>query len=223
MLVGKFSWNIKSTGIQSVVQYWICARVTLILLTILLRFWTNICPYWLDVMYQPRSSLCITRISHGLMINAGMLLASSRRLIFGGPLIALGLLGKFCRLSSEYVGKADLLSCHFDSKQSRKAVDQLLTCQSSPCLTTFVFRLREVRCFLLCLDPYSGTDPFGVLPLFLKRTADVMAPCLNVVFPRLVRRGSFPSCWRQAHLNSEGSTVRVCCQLPTEIHNIGIF
>ena len=28
-----------------------------------------------------------TRISHGLMINAGMLLTSSRRFIFGGPVI----------------------------------------------------------------------------------------------------------------------------------------
>ena len=31
---------------------------------------------------------------HGLIINAGMLWASSRRLIFGGPVIALGLTGK---------------------------------------------------------------------------------------------------------------------------------
>ena len=30
----------------------------------------------------------------GLMINAGMLLASNRRLIFGGPVVALGLIGK---------------------------------------------------------------------------------------------------------------------------------
>ena len=49
---------------------------------------------WLDIMYQPRSSVCVTRISLGLMINAGMLLASSRRLIFGGDVIALGLTGK---------------------------------------------------------------------------------------------------------------------------------
>ena len=45
-------------------------------------------------MYQPKSSVCVTRISNGLMINAGMLLASSRRLIFGGPVIALGITGK---------------------------------------------------------------------------------------------------------------------------------
>ena len=37
-LVGKFSSNIKSTGIQSVVQYRICPGVTFGLLTILLRF-----------------------------------------------------------------------------------------------------------------------------------------------------------------------------------------
>ena len=47
----------------------------------------NIFPCWLDVMYEPWSSVCETRISLGLMINAGMLLASSRRLIFDGPVI----------------------------------------------------------------------------------------------------------------------------------------
>ena len=36
----------------------------------------------------------MTRISLGLMINAGMLLASSRRLIFGRPVIALGIAWK---------------------------------------------------------------------------------------------------------------------------------
>ena len=36
----------------------------------------------------------VTRINLGLMINAGMLLASSRRLIFSGPVITLGLTGK---------------------------------------------------------------------------------------------------------------------------------
>ena len=41
------------------------------------------------------------RISLGLMINAGMLLASIRRLIFGGPVIDLGLTGRVCPLSSE--------------------------------------------------------------------------------------------------------------------------
>ena len=38
--------------------------------------------------------MCTTRLSLGLMINEGMLLTSNRRLIFGGPVIALGLTGK---------------------------------------------------------------------------------------------------------------------------------
>ena len=79
-------------------------------------------------------------------------------------------------LVCESVGKANLLSNHFDSKQSREAVDQQLTCQPSPSLITFAFRSREVRRLLLDLDPYGGTEPLGMFPLFLKRTADVMPP-----------------------------------------------
>ena len=50
------------------------------------------------------------------------------------------------------------------------------------------------------MDAYGGTDPLGIFPLFLKRTADVLAPRLNVVFRRHLRLGSFPACWRQAHV-----------------------
>ena len=53
---------------------------------------------------------------------------------------------------------------------------------------------------MLDLDTYGGTDPLGMFTLFLKRTADVMAPRLSVVFRRLVRLGSFPACWRQANV-----------------------
>ena len=79
-------------------------------------------------------------------------------------------------LVCESVGKADLMSDHFDSKESREAVDLPLTFHPSPNLTTFAFRSSEVRRLLLDLDPYSGTDPLGMFPLFLKRTADVMPP-----------------------------------------------
>ena len=66
----------------------------------------------------------------------------------------------------------------FDSKQSRKAVDLPLTCHPSPSFTTFAFRSSDVRHLLLDLDPYGGTDPLGMFPLFLKRTANVMSPVL---------------------------------------------
>ena len=75
----------------------------------------------------------------------------------------------------ESVGKADLLSDHFDSKQSREAVNLQLTCHQSPSLTTFAFRSREVRLLLFDLDPYGGTEPLGRFLVSLKRTADVMA------------------------------------------------
>ena len=100
----------------------------------------------------------------------------------------------------ESVGKADLLSDHFDSKQFRESVDLPLTCHPSPSLTSFAFRLSEVRRLLLDLYPYGGSDPLGMFPLFLKRTADFLAPRLSVVFLRLVRLGSFSACWRQANV-----------------------
>ena len=53
-------------------------------------------------MYQPRSSVYVARISLGSMIYANVLSTSSRRLIFGGPVIALGLIGKsFFSVKSE--------------------------------------------------------------------------------------------------------------------------
>ena len=61
-------------------------------------------------------------------------------------------------------------------------------------LITFAFRSSEVKRFLLDLDPYGGTDPLRMFPLFLKRTADVLAPRLGVVFRRLLRLGSFSAC-----------------------------
>ena len=76
------------------------------------------------------------------------------------------------------VGKDDLLSDHFATKQSREAVDLPLTCHPSASLITFAFRSSEVRRLLLDLDPYGGTDPLGMFPLYLKRPADVLAAVL---------------------------------------------
>ena len=91
-------------------------------------------------------------------------------------------------LVCESIGKADLLSDHFDGKQSRESVDLPLTCHPSPRLASFVFRSSEVSRLLLDLCPYGGCDPFGTFSLFLKRTPDVLAPRLNVVFVWVVSR-----------------------------------
>ena len=66
--------------------------------------------------------------------------------------------------------------------------------------TTFAFRPSEVKRPLLDLDPYGGIDPLGMSPLFLKRTAHVMAPRLSSVFRRLARLGSFQDCLSQANV-----------------------
>ena len=73
----------------------------------------------------------------------------------------------------ESVGKADLLSDHFYSKQSRESVDLPIPCHPPPSLVTFAFRSSEVRRLLLDLDPCGGTDPLGMFPPFLKKTANV--------------------------------------------------
>ena len=103
------------------------------------------------------------------------------------------LIGTGGGLVCESVGKADMLSAHFDGKQSKDLVDLPSTCHLSPSLTTFAFRSREVKQLLLDLDSYGGTDPMGMLPIFLK-TAKVLAHRLAVVFRWLVRLGSFPVC-----------------------------
>ena len=66
----------------------------------------------------------------------------------------------------ESVGKADLLSDHFDIKQSRESVDLLVTCHPSSSLITFAFRSSEINHLLLYLDPYGGTDPQYISSLF---------------------------------------------------------
>ena len=116
----------------------------------------------------------------------------------------------------ESVGKADLLSDHFDGKHSRESADLPLTCYPSP---------SEVSRLLLDLDPYGGSDPLGMFPLFLKRTADVLVSRLSVVYRRLVRLGSFPAVWRQANVSpipNGPPSSSICCQLLTDFHGISI-
>ena len=68
--------------------------------------------------------------------------------VFGSSSSLPPLLGEGGGLVCESVGKADVLSDHFDDKQSRESVDLRLTCHPSPKFTSFAF--RRVR-----LDPYG--------------------------------------------------------------------
>ena len=76
--------------------------------------------------------------------------------VFGSSLSLPPLVSEGGGLVCESFDKADLLSDHFDRKQSREAVDLPLTRHSSPSLTTFVFWSREIRRLLLDLDSYGG-------------------------------------------------------------------
>ena len=99
-------------------------------------------------------------------------------MVFGSSSALVPLVSEVGGLVCDSIGKADLQSEHFESKQSREAVDLPLTCHPFPSLTTFASRSREVRHLLFDLDPYGGTDSLIMFPLYLKRTADVMARVL---------------------------------------------
>ena len=126
--------------------------------------------------------------------------SSSFKHVFGLSSSFPPLVGGGGGLACESVGKSDLLSDHFDCKQSRESVDLPLTCHLSSRFTTFAFSSSDVMHLLMDSDPYGGTDPLGMFALFLKRTADLLAHRLNVVFRRLVRLGSFSACWREVNV-----------------------
>ena len=73
-------------------------------------------------------------------------------------------------LVCESVGKADL----FRIIWMGSSPGSLLICHSLAIrllsLTSFAFRSSEVRRLLLDFDHYGGSDPLGMVPLFLKRT-----------------------------------------------------
>ena len=56
---------------------------------------------------------------------------------------------------------------------------------------------------LLDLDTYGGVGPLGVLPLFLKIVADIIAHNLRIiVVSGLMSQGSFPECWRSSNVTA---------------------
>ena len=146
------------------------------------------------MQYQVKASLVIRNVQ-----SPQKWWSTLKSSVFGSSSSLPPLVSQGGGLVCESVGKAGLLSDHFDSKQSKEAVDLPLTCHPSPSFTPFAFRSSEVRHLLLDFDPYGGTDPLGMFPLSLKRTADVLVRRLCVVFRRLVRLGSFPACLRQAN------------------------
>ena len=123
----------------------------------------------------------------------------SSPLISGGPLLSLRCLSLVRHCLCLLIRVVDwcvsllvrLICCWIIlTASSAGRLDLLLTCHLSASLTTFAFRLREVRHFLLDLDPYGPTGTLGVFPLFLRELPMLWPPVFC----------SFPPCWRQANV-----------------------
>ena len=102
------------------------------------------------------------------------------------------------------VGKVDLLSAHFDSKQSRDPVNLPCTCYYVCNLITFALWSQEeggshwIWIPMVALSHWVCFLSF----FFLERTADVLAPCLGQIFRRLLHMGNFPACWGLADVTT---------------------
>ena len=128
-------------------------------------------------------------------------------------------------LVRESVGKADLLSDHFDSKQSTEAVDLSLTCHPSRIFTTFAFRSRRSGVSCLTWTLMMALTHWVCFVFFHRRTADVMVP------PAVLAEGfGGLFVWVVSRLAGDRPmspqfrkvTVILCCQLPTDFYNISI-
>ena len=64
------------------------------------------------------------------------------------------------------------------------------------------FQNPDLLNLLLYLDTYGGVDPLGVFPLIRKMVADIIAPKLSTISSGLIRRGSFPECWRYTNVTA---------------------
>ena len=170
-LKGKFSWNIKSSRIQSV-GYQIQDMI-----------WRNI---WLAV---PAGWLLCTnqgvRVRNEdkpwLMINAGMLLASNRKLIFGRPVNTLGLTWKFvhCQVRAN---ETYLEAKHQFSDRNRAVYECPLL--SNP------FISGEPRLSLLC-SPRVRHCHFLFVDWCASRLAKLIC---SLIFLMASRRGSLSIC-----------------------------
>ena len=88
----------------------------------------------------------------------------------------------------------------FDSKQSNDSLMMPQLCFPEAELTTFAFCSGEVKKLLLELDPYTGTEPDGIFPLFFVKTANYLAPKISTVLRKLVRIEGFTMCWRVGNI-----------------------
>ena len=95
--------------------------------------------------------------------------------------------------------KAALFADVFDGKQSNDSLSMPQSCFPEAELT-FAFHSGEAKKLLLELDPYGGTGPDGIFPLFFVKTANYLVPKISTVLRKLVRIGGFSICWRVGNI-----------------------
>ena len=78
--------------------------------------------------------------------------------------------------------KGTLFANVFDGKQSDEVLTLPQSCHPEAKLTTIVFRSREIERLMLDLDPYGGSGPDGIFPLFLLRLLTSWLPRLLLFF-----------------------------------------
>ena len=103
--------------------------------------------------------------------------------------------------------KASLLANVFDGKQSDEVLTLPQSCHPEAKLTTIAFRSREIERLMLDLDPYGGSGPDGIFPLFFIKTSHFLVPKIAVIFRKLTRVGKFSLCWRRANITSTSKSV----------------
>ena len=101
-------------------------------------------------------------------------------------------------LITDSVGKAELLTSWFDSKQSRVAVELPSTCHPRSVFHKFAFRSSETSRLLSYLDGSGSVDSSGFLPLFFVRLYLCYLQSWVGFFRILLSCGVFPCQWSRA-------------------------
>ena len=103
--------------------------------------------------------------------------------------------------------KSLLFANVFEEKQSNEELILPQSCHPEAKLTMIAFRSREIKKLLLDLDPYGGSGPDGIFPLFFIKNADFLAPKIAVIFRKLVRAGKFSLSWRKGNITPTSKSV----------------
>ena len=117
--------------------------------------------------------------------------------------------------------KSALFANVFDEKQSAEVLSLPQSCHPEAKLTSMAFRSREIEKLMLNLDPYGGSGPDGIFPLFFIKTAHFLAPKIAVIFRKLARAGRFSLFWRTGNITptSKSATAGSC---PSDYRPISI-